>query len=72
MNDLITCGVVHLGTKDLVNLYREFKARQQQAAADYIPGKPILFGALSDIMAAEIGRRYNDENEKRAILEAAG
>jgi len=38
MNDLITCGIVHLETTDLVNLYRETKARQEKAVVDNIPG----------------------------------
>ncbi len=72
MNDLITCGIVHLETTDLVNLYREFKARQEKAVADSMPGQPVLFGALSDYMAGEISRRWMDEEERRQILQAAG
>jgi hypothetical protein len=72
MNDLINCGIVHLETADLINLYQEFIKRQDQAAADQRPGKPVLFGALADIMASEIAFRYLDEEERREILQSAG
>ncbi len=71
MNDLIGCGIKTLETVDLVNLYREFKERQLQATADYKPGLPVLFGAITDYLAAEIGRRYIHEEEKEIILAAA-
>ncbi len=71
MNDLISCGIRTLETADLVNLYRELKERQLKAAADYKPGLPLLFGALSDYMAAEVARRYIHEEEKEKILFAA-
>ncbi len=72
MNDLLTCAVLNLETADLVKLFQEFSSRKKQAAADRRPGQPILFSVIADYLAAEIKRRYNDENEKRAILEAAG
>jgi hypothetical protein len=72
MNNLIIYGIINLESAELVNLYSEFKQRQEKSATEKRPGQPVLFGALADCLGAEIGRRWISEEERRAILKAAG
>ncbi len=73
MNDIMNCGAVHLNTDDLIKLFRECKKWQCAALEENRPGIPIIFGALADVLAAEITRRYfNDDQARHKILKAVG
>ncbi len=65
MNDIMNCGAVHLNTDDLIRLYSECKQWQCAALEENRPGIPIIFGALADVLAAEISRRYFDDEKAR-------
>jgi hypothetical protein len=64
MNDLIIYGIMNLESAELVNLYSEFKQRQEKSATEKRPGQPVLFGALADCLGAEIGARYYRRQDK--------
>ena len=69
--NVIECALINTETGELLKLNKEFNHRKQSALDERRPGQPILFSMLADLTAAELGRRYLEDESKTEILREA-